>query len=114
MINIRLELNESLRQSGGHIGYGIRPSERRKGYNKINLYLALQVCLEHGLQEVILDCDKSNLGSSRSMLALGGQLVNEYVDNENVLCQRYIINVRDAVERYRDLYGQERKLSYKI
>ena len=31
MINIRLTLNSSLKESGGHIGYGIRPSERRKG-----------------------------------------------------------------------------------
>lgn len=38
MINIRLALNEKLKKSGGHIGYSIRPTERRKGYNKINLY----------------------------------------------------------------------------
>lgn len=44
MINIRLALNEKLSKSGGHIGYSIRPSERRKGYNKINLYLGLKVC----------------------------------------------------------------------
>ena len=44
MINIRLALNEKLRSYGGNIGYCIRPTERRKGYNKINLYLALKVC----------------------------------------------------------------------
>ena len=38
MINIRLTLNKRLEECGGHIGYGIRPTERRKGYNKINLY----------------------------------------------------------------------------
>ena len=38
MANIRLYLNERLREEGGHIGYGIRPSERRKGYNKITRY----------------------------------------------------------------------------
>lgn len=42
MINIRLELNEKLKNSGGHIGYSVRPTERRKGYNKINLYLGLK------------------------------------------------------------------------
>ena len=42
MINIRLKLNKLLEESGaGHIGYGIRPTERRKGYNKVNLYLGL-------------------------------------------------------------------------
>ena len=46
MINIRLVLNERLEKFGGHIGYGIRPSERGKGYNKINLYLGLKICNE--------------------------------------------------------------------
>lgn len=57
MINIRLCLNERLMKCGGHIGYGIRPSERNKGYNKINLYLALLRCQSLGIKEVILDCD---------------------------------------------------------
>ncbi len=104
MINIRLELNDELRRSGGHIGYGIRPSERRKGYNKINLYLALKVCYEYGLDEVLLDCDKSNLGSSKSMQALGGKLVDEYLDDEGILCQRYAIRVLEAINEYSDLY----------
>ena len=41
MINIRLTLNENLKKFGGHIGYSIRPTERKKGYNKVNLYLGL-------------------------------------------------------------------------
>ena len=42
MSNIRLALNDALKQKNGNIGYCIRPTERRKGYNKINLYLALK------------------------------------------------------------------------
>lgn len=44
MINIRLALNEKLKKYGGHIGYSIRPTERRKEYNKVNLYLGLKEC----------------------------------------------------------------------
>ena len=44
MINIRLTLNENLKKFGGHIGYSIRPTERKKGYNKVNLYLGLLPC----------------------------------------------------------------------
>ena len=44
MINIRLTLNENLKKFGGHIGYSIRPTERKKGYNKLNLYLGLLCC----------------------------------------------------------------------
>ena len=40
-INVRWNLTDKMKQFGGNIGYGIRPTERRKGYNKINLYLGL-------------------------------------------------------------------------
>lgn len=103
MVNIRLCLNERLKHAGGHIGYGIRPTERQKGYNKINLYLALQVCQEHGIEEAMLTCDKVNLASSRTMLALGGRLVEEF-DEDGITEQKYIINVHDSLEKYREIY----------
>lgn len=45
-VNVRWDLNEAMLRFGGHIGYGVRPSERRKGYNKINLFLALKEALK--------------------------------------------------------------------
>ena len=104
MINIRLQLNEKLKAFGGNIGYSIRPTERRKGYNKINLYLALQICQKHKIKEVMLDCDKDNLGSAKTMQALGGKLTKEYYD-ENVKClvQQYIIDVDKSVEKYKNI-----------
>lgn len=105
MINIRLVLNEKLLHIGGHIGYGIRPSERRKGYNKINLYLALKRCQELGIDMVLLDCDKNNLGSSKTMQALGGNLIREwYSPEEECIVQRYSINVNEAIEKYNSIY----------
>ena len=107
MINIRLSLNESLERLGGHIGYSIRPSERRQGYNRINLYLALLICREYGIDRVVLDCNRDNIGSSRSMMALGGQLIREWYDNDEGECQRYEINIPESLEqneeRYRNL-----------
>ena len=95
MVNIRLYLNESLKEEGGHIGYGIRPTERQKGYNKINLYRALEVCEELGIEEVVLDCNKENLASSRTMIALGGIKTRERMHNGE-LVERYQINVNDT------------------
>lgn len=103
MINIRLGLNDNLWQYGGHIGYSIRPSERRKGYNKINLFLALKFCQLHGLEVVLLDCDKENLGSSRTMRALGGRLIREHwyeVKGQNSLVQDYVIDVNAAISAH--------------
>ena len=106
MINIRLTLNERLKKLGGHIGYSIRPTERRKGYNKINLYLGLMVCQNYGIKEVFMDCDKDNPASARTMLALGAKLVREwYEDKEyNTIIQDYILNVDESLEKYKEIY----------
>ena len=105
MINIRLELNERLKQHGGHIGYGIRPTERKKGYNKINLYLRLLVCHEYGIEEVYLDADELNPASWRTMEALGGVLVEKYND-ENKLLRKYSIKVEESLEKYKNIYSK--------
>ena len=103
MINIRLQLNERLRSEGGNIGYGIRPSERRKGYNKINLYMGLKLCNLYGIEEVLLDALVSNEASWKTMEALGGKRIKEYMSDGDLEC-RYIINVKDALDKYKDIY----------
>ena len=106
MINIRLALNERLKKYGGHIGYCIRPTERGKGYNKINLYLGLKICKEHGIKEVFMDADKENLASWKTMESLGGKNIREYYDDEYAHCvvKDYTINVDDAIEENRKKY----------
>lgn len=104
MINIRLALNEKLKKAGGHIGYSIRPTEREKGYNKINLYLGLLLCRENGIKEVFMDCDKNNIASAKTIKALGGILVKEYLNDKNNYIQDYIINVNDSINKYKNIY----------
>lgn len=106
MINIRLTLNKKLRDLGGNIGYSIRPTERRKGYNKINLYLGLLCCQRHGIKEVLLDCDQDNIDSSKTMEALGGILVKEHYNNfYQCIVEDYIIDVDKSIEKYKDIYN---------
>ena len=110
MINIRLRLNERLKKSGGHIGYGIRPTERRKGYNKVNLYLGLKVLKKYGIKEAMLSCNKENLGSSKTMLALGTVKKNEFYDEKNeVIIENYIIDVEKSIEEYKSVYEKHCK-----
>ena len=106
MINIRLALNERLRKFAGHIGFCIRPTERRKGYNKINLYLGLKVCQQHDIREVLMDCDKDNLGSAKTMQALGGIMIKEYFDDEIAKClvQDYVFDVDKCIEENKEKY----------
>lgn len=112
MINIRLVLNERLRKEGGHIGYGIRPTERRKGYNKLNLYLGLKCLKEHGVKEAFLDCNKDNLGSAKTIKALGGKLTKEYYNLDlKCMVQDYLIDVdksiKDNAKIYEPMIGKE-------
>lgn len=113
MINIRLTLNERLKKSGGHIGYGISPTERRKGYNKINLYLGLLECQKYGINEAMLTCDKDNLGSSKTMQALGAKLIEEFYEDD-VLEQKYIINVDESIEKYKEVYQKYININEKV
>ena len=104
MHNIRLATNDLVKDKFGHIGYSIRPTERQKGYNKINLYLALEVCQKYNLDEVIMYCYKDNLGSKKTILALGGKLVREFIlEDEDKEEQEYIIDVNNSLENNKDL-----------
>lgn len=76
-VNIRHYLNEGLLRTGGHIGDGIRPSERRKGYATAMIALALEECKKLGIDKVLMCCDKDNVGSAKSIINNGGILENE-------------------------------------
>ena len=92
-VNIRHYLTEAMLLNGGHIGDGIRPSERRKGYATKMIGLALEECKKLGLDKVLMVCDKNNAGSAKSIMNNGGVLENEVVVN-GVTEQRYWIDLR--------------------
>lgn len=92
MINIRLALNDFLKREAGHIGYCIRPTERKKHYATTMLNSALKVCDTLGIKEVILTCDKLNIASSKVIKNCNGKLVEEfYSDTYKEELQKYII-----------------------
>ena len=72
MIDLRHRLNDFLAEFGGHIGYSVRPDERRKGYAKRMLELVLQEARARGLKRVLITCDDDNEGSARTIEANGG------------------------------------------
>jgi len=91
-VNIRHYLNENLLRTGGHIGDGIRPSERRKGYATAMVALALEECKKLGITSVLMCCDKENIASAKSIMRNGGVLENEVEDGGHIE-QRYWIHI---------------------
>lgn len=91
-IDIRHRLNANLLYRGGHIGYGIRPSERRKGYATAMLREAVKVCKSMNIPRVLITCSKDNLGSAGTIVNNGGILDSEDTDNGE-LFQRYWIEL---------------------
>ena len=93
-VNIRHYLNEALLLNGGHIGDGVRPSERRKGYATAMIGLALEECKKLGIYKVLMVCYKDNIGSAKSIQNNGGILENE-INVEGKMEQRYWIELEN-------------------
>lgn len=89
-INIRHYLNENLINSG-HIGDGIRPSQRRKGYGTKMIAMSLEKCKELNIDRVLMVCDKTNIGSAKTIINNGGILENE-IEEDGHIYQRYWID----------------------
>lgn len=93
MLQIRHKLNAHLMQNGGHIGYGVRPSRRRRGYATKMLALALDKAHELGIDKALITCDKANTASAKTILSNGGVLENEVAEENGNIVQRYWISL---------------------
>lgn len=91
-LGLRHELNEMLRQFGGHIGYDIRPSMRRKGFGTRALALGLDEARRLGLERVLVTCSEHNIGSRKIIEANGGVLEDMVVTpfREELTCRYWI------------------------
>ena len=96
MLQIRHYLNDYLEKYGGHIGYSVVPSERRKGYASQMLKLALPKCRELGMDKVLITCIDNNMGSRKTILANGGAYESTvYEPDEKVYLEKYWIRLSD-------------------
>ena len=92
MVNLRHCLNDYLLEFGGHIGYSVRPADRKNGYAIQMLRLALDEAKALGLDRVRIACDRYNIASAKTIQANGGVLDGERYDpQDGTLTQRYWI-----------------------
>jgi predicted acetyltransferase len=91
-IHFRHYLNERLRQDGGHIGFGVRKSERQKGYAHEMLKLLLEKITKLKIDKVMISCDDDNIGSAKTIESCNG-IMQDKVVFENELTRRYWITL---------------------
>jgi predicted acetyltransferase len=90
-VNIRHALTEKLFNCGGHIGYGVRPSERRKGYATKILAMSLEKTRELGIEKVLVVCDAVNTASERTILKNGGMEDVSFKEEDGNIVKRFWI-----------------------
>lgn len=86
-ICMRHYLTKDLEEFGGHIGYSIKPSERRKGYAKEALRLILELYKDK-YDEILIMCEDDNIASNKTILANGGVLINQ-IEKFGLMIKRY-------------------------
>ncbi|PKR77071.1 GNAT family N-acetyltransferase [Halalkalibacillus sediminis] len=91
--NIRHELNEPLLQIGGHVGYGVRPTERGKGYASRMLGESLSILKAMDIERALITCNQDNPASQKVILKNGGKQDESFVEESGNIVERYWIDV---------------------
>jgi predicted acetyltransferase len=91
--NLRHRLTEKLRIEGGHIGYGVRPSARRRGHATELLRRTLAEARALGVREALVTCGSKNAGSIATIVKCGGRLDSEeFIESRGEVVRRYLID----------------------
>lgn len=92
-ISLRHRLNEFLSKFGGHIGYDIRPSKRKKSYASIALGLCLKEAKKIGLDKILITCDDDHIASIKIIEKNKGILQDKVQQDSGIITRRYWISL---------------------
>ena len=114
-VNIRHYLNEAMLLNGGHIGDGIRPSERRKGYATETLKLAMEKAKERGIKVIYVAAYTENIGSIKTIESCGFDFEDILIDKENGKeVKKYSYSYRKKFTEDTKKYGKNGNVDIKV
>lgn len=90
--SIRHQLTDFLLRESGHIGYGVPPAHRRRGYATEILYQSLVVARALGIDRVLVACDDDNTASAKTIERCGGVLESVVTTSHGPAKERYWID----------------------
>lgn len=91
-VSLRHYLNHTNTIDGGHVGYGICPEHRGKGYGNLILRLAVEKLSSMGILKILVTCDSDNIASQKVILHNGGALENQTYNEDGIAINRYWID----------------------
>jgi len=89
-VELRHRLTAELERFGGHMGYRIRPSQRRKGYGRLICRLGIEKACQLGIHDLLITCDEDNIASRRIIEANGG-ILQKRIEGQPARTRRYWI-----------------------
>ncbi len=91
VVNVRHHLTDGLRQFGGHVGYSVRPAQRRRGYATVLLRAAMGMAQDLGIARLLVTCERDNVASAGVIIRCGGRLENcRQVEQLGEICRYWI------------------------
>ena len=93
LMRLRLGDSPKVLDFDGHIGSGIRPSERRKGYARQLLHMGIKACGKAGMTKVLVTCDAGNTASEALLRGAGGRFEDTRMEEDGNLIHRFWFEV---------------------
>jgi len=100
VIDIRHNLeNEFLTQYGGHVGYSVRPSERKKGYATEILKMGIEYAKTLNIENLMIACFSDNIPSIKTIIKCGGVL-----SETKLYTNGQLVNIPNSEEKLVNIY----------